>query len=146
MVEPRYPEVSSETLAAACVALNGRAVLIESRDTQARAELALRLVDRGGSLIAGEHTICQRQDGQLIACAPTKDRGRIEVAGLGIVELPSQERAQVDLLIVILDTPTLFPQETTRRLAGIPVRVVTLAALDPAAPAKIAVALGQLHR
>ena len=146
MSEPRYSEVSSETLPAACVALGGRAVLIEARDAQARAELALRLVDRGGSLIAGEQTICQRQGSQLIACASSNDGGRIEVAGLGIVDLPSTERAPVDLLIQILDTPTLFPQETTRRLAGVPVRVMTLAALDPAAPAKVAVALGQFHR
>lgn len=146
MAEPRYPELSSETLPAACVALGGHAVLIEARDTDARADLALRLVDRGGSLIAGEHTICQRQGSRLIACAPLQQNVRIEVAGLGIVELPSMERAPVELLIVILDTPARFPPETTRRLAGIDVRVLTLGALDPAAPAKVAVALGQLGR
>lgn len=138
--------LSSEALPATCVALGGRAVLIEARDIDARTDLVLRLVDRGASLIASEHTICQRQDGQLIACAPVQANGRIEVAGLGILELPTVERAPVELLIVISDTPPRFSEEPPRRLAGVDVRVVTLAALDPAGPARVTLALGQFAR
>ena len=146
MVEPRYPEVSSETLPAAAVALGGRAVLIEGRDSAARSDFTLRLIDRGGVLIAGDQTVCQRQSSELIACASADKRGRIEVPGLGIVTLPVAERAPVRLLVVLLDSPPPFPEDARRRLAGIDVPVLALGAFDLAAPIKVAIALDQFPR
>jgi hypothetical protein len=46
------------------------------------------------------------------------------------------------LLIVILDAPPAFPEDVrTRRIAGIDVPVLALAALEPSAPIKIELAL-----
>ncbi|UYY59115.1 HPr kinase/phosphorylase [Sphingomonas sp. S2-65] len=143
MVEPRFAEVSSETLNAASVVLGGRAVLIESRDSGARSEFALRLIDRGGRLIAGDQTVCQRQGSDLIACAPAESQGQIDVPAMGIVTLPVTERAPVSLLVVLLDTPPRFPEPAKRRLAGIDVPVLALGAGDVAAPIKVGIALGQ---
>ena len=80
------PEVSSETVHGACVAIDGRAVLIEGRSGEGKSDLALRLIDRGARLVADEQVICQRQDGALIASPTAQAAGRIEVRGLGIVE------------------------------------------------------------
>lgn len=146
MAEQRFADVSSETLPAASVVLGGRAVLIEARDVGARSDLALRLVDRGGSLIAGDQTICMRQSGHLLACAPAGSDGRIEVPGLGIVQLPHEERAPVSLLIVLVDMPPHFPEETKRRLAGIDIPVLTLGASDLTSAIKVELTLGQFRR
>jgi len=143
MVEPRFAELSSEILHAASVALGDFAVLVESRDSAARSDFALRLIDRGGRLIAGDQTVCQRQGSDLIACAPAESHGKIDVPGMGVVTLPVAERARVSLLVVLLDTPPLFPEPGKRRLAGIDVPVLALAAADLAAPIKVAIALGQ---
>ncbi|MET0309536.1 MAG: aldolase [Sphingomonas sp.] len=147
MPEPRIPEVSSETVQAACVAVNGRAVLIESRADEARIDLLLRMIDRNAVLVADDCTICQRQDGALLATAPTASRGRIDVRGLGVVELSHAERVPVDLLVVILDASSRFPEdEDKRRIAGIDVPALTLAPLDPSAPIKVELAVGRFGR
>lgn len=144
MPEVRLPEVSSETVHGACVAIGGRAVLIEGRSGEGKSDLALRLIDRGAALVADGQVICQRSDKVLLASAPAHLTGRIEVRGLGIVEMPSVERIPVDLLIVILDAPPRFPEDArTRRIAGIDVPVLALAALEPSAPIKVELALKQ---
>jgi serine kinase of HPr protein (carbohydrate metabolism regulator) len=146
MAEPRIPELSSETLHASCVAIGGRAVLIEGRSGEGKSDLALRLIDRGAQLVSDDQTICQRLDGKLHACPPATIAGRIEVRGVGIVEMPHLERAPVDLLIVILDSPPRFPEDTrTRRVAGIDVPVLALAALEPSAPIKVELALKKMQ-
>lgn len=147
MPEPRIPEVSTESVQAACVAVNGRAVLIESRSDEARIDLALRMIDRNAVLVADDCTICQRQDGALLASAPAASRGRIEIRGLGIVELSHAERVPVDLLVVILDSPPRFPEDVRkRRIAGIDVPALALNAFDPSAPIKVELAVGRFGR
>ncbi|HVJ03321.1 MAG TPA: HPr kinase/phosphatase C-terminal domain-containing protein [Sphingomonas sp.] len=141
------PEVSSETVHGTCVAIDGRAVLIEGRSGEGKSDLALRLIDRGARLVADEQVICQRQDGALIASPTAQAAGRIEVRGLGIVEMPHAERVPVDLLIVILDSPPRFPDDARkRRIAGVDVPVLPLAALEPSAPIKVELALGRTPR
>ncbi len=145
MAEPRIPELSSETLHASCVAIKGRAVLIEGRSGEGKSDLALRLIDRGAMLVSDDQTICQRQQGTLHACAPATIAGKLEVRGIGIVEMPHIDRAPVDLLIVILDAPPRFPEDArVRRIAGVDVPVLALAALEPSAPIKVELALSRM--
>lgn len=129
--------LSSEAVQAACVAIDGRGVLIEGRDGDARTDLALRLIDRGAVLVADLQTVCLRQDRSLLAIAPAGAAGRIEVRGLGIVEMPHVERVPVELLIVLLDAGPRFPEDKrTRSIAGVEVPVLALSASDHAAPIK----------
>ncbi|RYE02001.1 MAG: aldolase [Sphingomonadales bacterium] len=129
--------LSSEAVQAACVAVDGRGVLIECRGGDARVDMALRLIDRGAVLVAGQQTVCLRQDGQLLASAPSGAGGRIEIAGLGAVEMAHAARVPVDLLIVLLDAAPRFPDDKrTRSIAGVEVPVLALSAIDQAAPIK----------
>jgi serine kinase of HPr protein (carbohydrate metabolism regulator) len=151
MAELRIPELSSETIHASCVSINGRAVLIEGRSGEGKSDLALRLIDRGAALVADDQTICQRQGGtaggggKLLASPPLNIAGKIEVRGIGIVEMPHVERVPVALLIVILDAPPRFPEDARkRRIAGVDVPVLALAALEPSAPIKTELALARM--
>jgi serine kinase of HPr protein (carbohydrate metabolism regulator) len=145
MPELRIPELSSETIHASCVSIKGRAVLIEGRSGEGKSDLALRLIDRGAVLVSDDQTVCHRQGGKLIASPPATIAGRIEVRGLGILEMPYVERVPVALLIVILDTPPRFPEDPrTRRVAGVDVPVLALAALEPSATIKTELALGRI--
>ena len=129
--------VSSESVQAACVAVNGRGVLIESREGEDRVGLALRMIDRGALLVADAQTMCLREGKQLLASALRNAAGRIEVRGLGVFEMPHAERVPVELVIVLLDSGPRYPEEKrTRSIAGIEVPVLALAALDPAASIK----------
>ena len=55
--------LSSETLHASCVAKQGCAVLICGRSGAGKSDLALRLIDRGATLVSDDYTIVRRVDG-----------------------------------------------------------------------------------
>lgn len=147
MAELRVPQLSFETIHASCVAIDGRAVLIEGRSGEGKSDLALRLIDRGAVLVSDDQTTCQRQKDGLIASPPATIAGKIEVRGIGIVEMPHVAQVPVSLLIVILDAPPRFPEDQrVRRVAGIDVPVLALAALEPSAPIKVELALKKYAR
>ena len=138
--------LSSETIHAACVAVNGRGVLIEGHARESRTELALRLIDRGATLVADAQTLCTRRAGALHAAAIPGSAGRIEIRGLGPLELPHQE-APVALVAVVLEAGPRLPEDKrTRSIAGVELPVLALAATDLAAPIKIEIALGAFPR
>jgi serine kinase of HPr protein (carbohydrate metabolism regulator) len=134
--------ISSETLHASCVAIDGRAVLIEGRSGEGKSDLALRLIDRGGMLVSDDYTICTRSNGALLGGAPANIAGKIEVRGIGVIDMPRQDSAPIALLVTILDTPPRMPEgPKKRRIAGIDIPEVALAALEPSAPIKVELAL-----
>ncbi len=137
--------LSSETLHASCVAIDGRAVLIEGRSGEGKSDLALRLIDRGAALVADDYTICTRRDGVLHAKPPATIAGKIEVRGIGLVTLPHTDSAAVALLVTIFDDPPRMPEgPQSRKIAGVDVPVVALPALEPSAPIKVELALRHL--
>jgi ABC-type lipoprotein export system ATPase subunit len=67
--------LSSETLHASCVAIAGRAVLIEGPSGSGKSDLALRLIDRGATLVSDDSTVMQRIESLDCECA-RDDRGQ----------------------------------------------------------------------
>ena len=139
--------LSSETVQAGCVAIGGRAALIEGRSEDARADLLLQLVDRGALLVASGRTICLRDGKTLLASPPPDIAGRIEVRGIGSLQREHAERIPVELVVVILDSPPRNPEERrTRTLAGIELPVLALGPADTAGAIKVELALEALAR
>lgn len=134
--------VSTETLHASCVVLDGRAALIEGRSGSGKSDLALRLIDRGATLVSDDYTIVRRDGQRLVASAPDTIRGKIEVRGLGIVELPA-ESGEVILVVSLIDGPVeRLPSGTAkRRIAGIDLPVLELNGFHASAAARVAIAL-----
>jgi len=136
------PRLSSETIHASSVAIDGRVVLISGRSGQGKSDLALRLIDRGASLVSDDYTFVRRVDGRLLAAAPERIAGKIEVRGVGIVEMPAVANEPVALFVDLDLTPQRLPEPgETRMIAGLPVPVVALAGLEPSAPIKVEAAL-----
>jgi len=136
--------LSSETIHASCVAIDGAAVLIEGRSGTGKSDLALRLIDRGAILVSDDYTNVLRKGGELIARAPTNLAGKIEVRGIGIVELPHASDVPVKLIVAITELPPRMPGEgRVRTLAGIELREIALPSLEPSAPLKVELALKQ---
>lgn len=134
--------ISSETLHATCVAIDGRAVLIEGRSGEGKSDLALRLIDRGAVLVSDDYTVCARTDGVLQGSAPANIAGKIEVRGIGVIDMPHQDRVPIALLVTILESPPRMPEgPKKRRIAGIDIPEVALNALEPSAPVKVELAL-----
>jgi serine kinase of HPr protein (carbohydrate metabolism regulator) len=135
--------VSSETVHATCVAIQGRGILLHGASGAGKSDLALRLVDRGAAFVSDDYTLVRRDGARLIATAPQTIAGMMEVRGLGIVDLPSLASAPVALMIALDEPVERMPAETmpTVHLAGVPIPVIALAALEPSAPIKVELAL-----
>jgi len=136
------PPLSSETVHASSVAIAGRAILIGGRSGRGKSDLALRLIDRGAELVSDDYTIVRRVEGRLLAAAPETIAGKIELRGIGIVELPAARDVPVALFVDLdMDSLRLPRSGEKRMVAGIEIPVVALAGLEPSAPLKVEAAL-----
>ena len=137
--------LSSETLHASCVAIRGRAVLIAGRSGTGKSDLALRLIDRGGSLVSDDYTIVRRVEGRLLARAPANIEGKMEVRGLGILAFEALSDVPVALYIDLDRRPERMRQDEERvSIAGVQLPSVAVAALEASAPVKVEMALDRL--
>ncbi len=137
--------VSSETLHASCVAIGEHAVLIEGRSGAGKSDLALRLIDRGAALVSDDYTVLMRSARKLVATPPATIAGKIEVRGLGILDMPYRDRVAVALLVELVDEVERMPPEPQmRRIAGIDVPVVAMNGHDASGPIKVELALKRL--
>ncbi len=139
------PSLSSETIHTSCVAIAGRAVLIGGRSGRGKSDLALRLIDRGASLVSDDYTLVRRVEGRLLASAPETIMGKIEVRGVGILEFPAERDVPVALFVDLDMDATRLPVAPERHMvAGVAVPAIGLAALEASAPIKVEAALRKL--
>lgn len=134
--------LSSETLHATSVAIGGHAVLLCGVSGSGKSDLALRLIDRGAMLVSDDYTLVKRIEGALVATAPATISGRMEVRGIGIVDLPAISEAPVALIIDLADTIERMPDAMPpRAVAGVAVPVTRLNPFEQSAPIKVELAL-----
>ena len=122
---------------ATCVAINGRGVLIMGRSGAGKSDLALRLIDRGATLVSDDYTSLSNSGSALHAAPPATIAGKIEVRHIGIVHLPHVTNVPVALVIGLEDRPERMPDcPATIDLLGVAIPRVVLAGLEPSAPIK----------
>lgn len=139
------PRLSSETLHATTVAKDGRAVLISGRSGSGKSDLALRLLDRGFALVSDDQTYLRIVDGALVAAAPATIRGKLEVRGIGIVDVKHVDDVSVCLVVELAAEIDRMPDEGRERLIlGATIPLVSIEAQAASAPAKVAIALDLL--
>ena len=139
------PRLSSENLHSSTVALDGRAVLISGPSGSGKSDLALRMLYRGFTLVSDDRTILRRLGGKLIASAPDSIKGKLEVRGVGIVEMKTVANVPVALVVELTSEIPRMPDDDQERLilgAGIP--LINVDALTASAPSKVALALERL--
>lgn len=139
-------QLSSDLLHASCVAIGGRAVLLAGRSGMGKSDLALRLIDRGAVLVSDDYTEVRRLHRKLYATPPARIVGKIEVRGIGLVEMPYLAEAEVALLVDLDSEVERMPEAQTRRLAGVDIPAYALAPLEPSAPIKVELLLTALPR
>ena len=137
--------LSSETVHASAVSIDGHAILISGRPGSGKSDLALRLMDRGAMLVSDDYTIVTRQDGHLVASPPETIRGRIEVRGIGLITKPHESGVPVALVIDIDEPVPRMPEPGgTRLIADIEVPLFALAPYEASAPIKVELLLKSL--
>lgn len=138
------PSLSSELLHASCVAKDGRAILLSGRSGAGKSDLALRLIDRGAQFVSDDYTMVRRVSGRLLASAPATIDGKMEVRGIGLVDMDAVRDVPVGLL-VDLEAPVerLPAPRDPLVVAGISLPVIALGAHEPSAPIKVEFALAR---
>jgi serine kinase of HPr protein (carbohydrate metabolism regulator) len=132
----------SETVHATCVAIDGRGVLIRGASGSGKSDLALRLIDRGARLVSDDYTILSEQGGRILANAPQTIAGKLEVRGIGIVEMSRVADIPVALVVELDRAPERLPDGPREaRLLGTVIPAIALAALEASAPVKLEQAL-----
>ena len=137
--------LSSDTLHARTVAIGGRAVLITGRSGSGKSDLALRLIDRGFGLVSDDQTIVRRDGERLVATAPAAIAGKLEIRGIGIVELPTRSDVPIALIVELTEELIRLPEDGRERtIIGVSVPLIGVDAQTPSAAAKVKLALDHL--
>jgi serine kinase of HPr protein (carbohydrate metabolism regulator) len=139
------PRLSAETIHASTVSGEGRAVLISGPSGSGKSDLALRLLDRGFTLVSDDQTIVKRDGDRLVATAPPTIAGKLEVRGIGIVEMERTNDVPVALLIELTSDIQRLPDDSRERvILGVKLPLVSIDAMTASAPSKVALALDRM--
>jgi len=137
---------------ATCVALkvgrSWRALLLRGPSGAGKSDVALRLVEAGGRLVADDQTHLGRCGKQLVATPPPALAGLIEVRGVGIVRLGRaqlQAAAPVALLVDLVRPEQVerLPEPAHETLLGVALPRLALAPFEPSAVMKLRLALAR---
>jgi len=141
-----------ERVHATAIAVGRRGVLIRGPSGSGKSDLALRALALGPSallqepvkLVADDQVILTSEPGALIAAAPSVLRGRLEVRGVGILEVAAAAQSEI---VLVADLVREGPIERLPdpwpvvHILGYDVPVIHLLPFEDSAPSKLVAAL-----
>jgi len=119
-------------------------VLLTGASGSGKSDLALRLLERGWTLVADDRAVVWRSGESAYARAPDPLAGLLEAREVGIVGLPRRLLARVALVAVCEPAAAALerlPEPDATTVAGVRLPRVSLHALDASAPRKVDLAL-----
>ena len=139
------PRLSAETVHASTVAIEGRAVLITGPSGSGKSDLTLRLLDRGFTLISDDQTVVRLDGGRLFASPPPTIAGKLEIRGIGIVDIEHDSDLPVALLVELMSDIQRLPDDARERpVLGVNLPLISIDAMAASAPSKVALALDRM--
>ena len=140
-----------------CIAIGADGVLLVGKPGSGKSDLALRLIDQGGSglsgtpktaqLVADDQVVIRKVEGALVASAPPSLKGKLEIRGLGIAELAVAQQARLRLAVRLTPAAEIerLPELGRARMdiLGLAVPLILLDPFNASAPARLRAALDQ---
>lgn len=128
---------------ATVVSVDGKGVVLRGPSASGKSDLALRLIDCGALLVADDRCDLVNTDSGLMASAPDRIAGLLEVRGLGVYRLEHASLAPVALVVDLTSADTIerLPEPATCTDWGPSIPCIKLAPFEASAPAKIRLAL-----
>jgi HPr kinase/phosphorylase len=128
--------VPGQQIHATAVAIGGHGLLLLGGPGSGKSDLALRLMDRGATLIADDRVDLSAEAGRLVANPPAALAGRIEMRGVGILERAYFSGVVLDLAVHLGQTAERLPSPRSSEWLGLSLPILFLAAFEPSAPLK----------
>ena len=138
---------------ATCVALRRgktwRAALLRGPSGAGKSDLALRLIEAGGRLVADDQTELRREGKKLIASAPPRIAGLIEARGLGILTLARDQLVKRTELVLLVDLAhperiERLPEPASESVLDLELPLIALAPFEASSVAKLRLALARI--
>ena len=142
---------SHELIHGTCVAFGPYGTLLRGASGSGKSDLALRFIAlpaEGGyapMLVADDQIFVEARGNGLFASAPPTIAGKLEVRGIGIIELPYVARAELVLAVDLVPAqavPRMQPEPWEQiMIAGKSMPCLALAPFEASAPLKLKLAL-----
>ncbi|MBG1233825.1 HPr kinase/phosphorylase [Aestuariivirga litoralis] len=144
---------------ATCIVVGKTGVLIRGASGSGKSSLALRMIDGEGfglhekilrtRLVADDQVVLRGKGKKLVASAPEKINGLIEIRGIGILPAKHKRKTRVKLVVDLgpaVSIPRL-PEDAEGKieLEGIRLRRIFLDAASPSAASALRAAVSQLR-
>ena len=138
--------VTERLVHATCVAVGGVGLLLRGPSGSGKSDLALRLIDAGAILVADDQTLLQVRRDRLVARPPDALAGKLEVRGLGILELAYGTEAELGLVVDLRpgEAPERLPAPLQAEILGVSLPRLQLDPFGPSAAAKLRLAAHSL--
>jgi serine kinase of HPr protein (carbohydrate metabolism regulator) len=144
-ITPEGPRISGETVHASTVAIDGRAVVIMGPSGAGKSDLVLRLLDRGFTLVSDDQTLVKRDAERLIASAPPNIAGKLEIRGIGIVDMETVSDVPIALLVELTSEIQRLPDDSRERpVLGVHLPLISIDAMTASAASKVGLALDRM--
>jgi serine kinase of HPr protein (carbohydrate metabolism regulator) len=136
-----------------CIALDGRAALLRGPSRSGKSDLALRCITLGltlgkralrADLVADDGVMVERRGRCLLVRPPDAIKGKLEVRGLGIIEVSFVPEAELVLLVPLMpfeEIERLPDPRAAEEVLGVMLPVLPVDAFEAAAPQKVLLAL-----
>lgn len=115
-------------------------VLLVGPSGAGKSDLALRALDHGFRLVADDRVLLWEDRGHLFGRAPDPLRDRLEVRGLGVINVNALRFCRV-AMVAHLDRPDRLPDRGGDLILGVALPHVVVEPFEASAPAKIGRAL-----
>lgn len=139
--------MTGELIHATCVLIGDVGVMLRGPSGAGKSDLALRLIDRGATLVGDDYVEAAAVDGTLHVTVPPRIAGLIEVRGVGILPVHHRPHATIHLVIDLV-TDTLIeerlPEPRQTVIAGVTLPIYRLNPRPASASIKVELLVSRL--
>jgi serine kinase of HPr protein (carbohydrate metabolism regulator) len=140
-----------------CIALDEGAAVLQGPSGIGKSDLALRCIMQpahvnrralAARLVADDQVLLERRASWLWARPPAAIAGKLEVRGIGIIEVPHAPEARLRLVVRLVgsDAVERLPDPAKIGVLGLALPVVQIAPFEASAPLKVLLALLRASR
>jgi HPr kinase/phosphorylase len=124
------------------ICINGQGVIIIGPSGSGKSDLALRLIDRGATLISDDRIIINIRDNGITLNQAPNIEGKLEVRGIGILCILATNNIPLRMLVDLNAKVERLPdQPAYQQIAGISLPCIAISGFEASAPIKVELAL-----